>query len=272
MTSNIHATPARTAARPFNGWAVVAGQELRDLWFGTRGLALILAYSVVLSVLGFMVAGNADLNLLDAREAVGLFVRVTMALGTLVALIISADPISGERERGTLEHLLLTSVQRRDLIVGKLLAALSVWVAATAVAIPYVLVLSRGPGIMGDAVLALVFPGTLVAMALTAFGLAVSSFTRTNRSSLIVAVVILLALAVPSQLPSSVTRGAFGDILILANPVSAGLTLAGRVVVDQATWASQWKLLISPAVASVVLTAIAVVSSRKVGLGLGASS
>ena len=59
--------------------------------------------------------------------------------------------------------------------------------------------------------------------------------------------------------------------MILANPVSAGLTLAGRVVVDQDTWASQWKLLISPAVASVVLTAIAVVSSRKVGLGLGAS-
>lgn len=140
-------------------------------------------------------------------KAVGLFVRVIMVLGTLVALIISADAISGERERGTLEHLLLTSVRRRDLIVGKLLAALSVWVAATAVAIPYVLVLSRGPGIMGDAVLALVFPGTLVAMALTAFGLAVSSFTRTNRSSFIVAVVILLALAVPSQLPSSVTRG-----------------------------------------------------------------
>lgn len=59
--------------------------------------------------------------------------------------------------------------------------------------------------------------------------------------------------------------------MILANPVSAGLTLAGRVVVDQDTWASQWKLLIAPAVASVVLTAIAVVSSRKVGLGLGAS-
>ena len=39
------------------------------------------------------------------------------------------------------------------------------------------------------------------------------------------------------------------------------------MIVDQATWASQWKLLISPAIASVVFTGMAVLSSRKVGLG-----
>ena len=264
---NIQTVRSTIRSGPRHGWAVVAGQELRDLWLGTRGLMMILGYSAVLSVLAFMVAGNAELNLLDARESVGLFVRVSLALGTLAALVISADAISGERERGTIENLLLTSVRRRDLVLGKLLAATSVWVAAFAVAVPYVVVISRGPGIAGDALLVLLGAGTLVAMALTAFGMAVSSVTRTNRSSLIIAIVILLALAAPSQLPGSATRGALGDFLIMANPVSAGLKLAGKVIVDQASWASQWKLLISPAVASVVLTAIAVASSRKVGLG-----
>ena len=267
MASDIQTERLMIGMGPKHGWMIVAGQELRDLWFGTRGLTLILAYSVVLSVLIFLVAGNADLNLLDARETIGLFVQVTMGLGTLAALILSADAISGERERGTLEHLLLTPVRRRDLVVGKLLAALSVWVAALAVAIPYLLILARGPGIARDAVLVLLVAGTLVATALTALGVAVSAVSRTNRASLIIAIVILLALAIPSQLPATATRGPLGDFLILANPVAAGLKLGGRVIVDQASWASQWKLLIAPAIASIVLTAVAVASSRKVGLG-----
>ena len=267
MTSNVHAKETDIGSSPRLGWALVAAQEFRDLWLGTLGLTMILGYSLVLSVLMFLVAGNAELNLLDARESVGLFVKVTLGLGTLSALIISADAISGERERGTLEHLLLTPVRRRDLVIGKLLAALSVWFAALAVALPYVLVLARGPGIAGDAVLVLMIAGTLVAVSLTAFGMAVSSVTKTNRSSLIIAIVILLALAAPSQLPGSATQGSLGDFLILANPVSTGLKLAGRVIVDQASWASEWKLLISPAVASVVLTMIAVVNSRKLGPG-----
>lgn len=159
---NIQTVGSTIRSGPRHGWAVVAGQELRDLWLGTRGLMMILGYSAVLSVLSFMVAGNAELNLLDARESVGLFVRVSLALGTLV---ISADAISGERGRGTIENLLLTSVRRRDLVLGKLLAAKSVWVAAFAVAVPYVVVISCGPGIAGDALLVLLGAGTLVAMA-----------------------------------------------------------------------------------------------------------
>ena len=182
MTSDIQTSKSTIGSAPRHGWIVVAAQELRDLWLGTRGLILVLAYSVVLSALIFLVAGNADLNLLDARETIGLFVQVTLGLGTLAALIISADAISGERERGTIEHLLLTPVRRRDLVVGKLLAALTVWVAALAIAIPYILILARGPGIAGDAVLVLLVVGTLVAMALTALGLVVSSVSRTNRS------------------------------------------------------------------------------------------
>ncbi len=250
-----------------NGWAVVAAQELRDLWLGTRGLTLILAYSVVLSGIAFLVAGNADLNLLDARETVGLFVQLTLGLGALAALIISADAISGERERSTLEHLLLTSVRRRDLVIGKLISALSVWAATLTISVPYIVLLARGPGLAGDALFLLAGPGTLVAAGLTAFGIAVSSLSRTNRSSLIIAVVVLLALAAPSQLPGSATRGIIGDFLVLANPVSAGLKLVGRVLIDQLTLSSQWKLFISPAIAAVLLTAAAVASSRRVGLG-----
>lgn len=266
MTINSDNWGAATGSRPRLGWAVVAGQELRDLWLGTRGLTMILAYCVVLSVLMVLIAGNSELNLLDTREAISLFVQVIMGLGTLAALIISADAISGERERGTIEHLLLAPIGRLDLIVGKLIPPLTLWLAAMVIAVPYVLVLAGGTGLAANSFLILLVVGTPVAVALTGFGLAISAVTRTNRASLIIAIVILLALVVPSQLPASALRGPLGEFLIWSNPISAGLRLTGRLLVDQASWGSVWTLLIAPVLAPIFLLAIAGASSRKVGI------
>src|SRR5919202_2112772 len=111
------------------GFAVVARQELRDLWLGGRGVLLLLAFSVLVSVITYLSATNQAVNFLEQHEAVNLTLQVAVAVGGLIALLIGADAISGERERGTLESLLLTPVPRSQLIGGKLVAALSVWFA-----------------------------------------------------------------------------------------------------------------------------------------------
>src|SRR5438132_5599380 len=121
-----------------SGLAVVFEQELRDLWVGGRGLALSLAFSVLLSVIAYLVATNRALNFLEQRESVNLTLQVAIAVGALLALLAAADSVSGERERGTLEALLLTPVSRLQLTSGKLGAALTLWLAAFAITIPYV--------------------------------------------------------------------------------------------------------------------------------------
>jgi ABC-2 family transporter protein len=112
-------------APPRRAWLVVAGQELRDLWLGGRGLALTLAYSLLLSVMTYLTATNSVLNFLEQREAVNLTLQVAVAVGALLVLLGAADALSGERERGTLESLLLAPVHRLDLVVGKGIAARS---------------------------------------------------------------------------------------------------------------------------------------------------
>ena len=89
-------------------WAVVAGQELRDLWLGGRGLLLLLGFSVLVSAITYLGATSEGINFLEKRETVNLTLQVAVAFGALVALLAAADAISGERERGTLESLLLT--------------------------------------------------------------------------------------------------------------------------------------------------------------------
>ncbi len=256
-----------TSTRPVARWRVIARHELADLWFSSKGLAVLFGFTLALSVLSYLASADAGINLLDARESVGIVVQTAIGLGTLTALVVSADAISGERERGTLEALLLAPVARRHIVIGKLLAATTMWVASLIVALPFVAIMADGPGVAADAVIVLVVAGSLVAAALTALGLAVSSISLSNRTSLAASVAVLILLAAPSQLPAIKATSALGSVLIKANPVSAGLQLAKNVLVDQRAWADQWGLLVSPIVAATLLTVVAVALSHRLELG-----
>ena len=260
-------TLASAAGSRRPSWTIIARQELADLWLGSKGLSVLFGFTLLLSVLSYLASADAGINLLDARESVGVVVQTAIGLGTLAALVVSADAISGERERGTLEALLVTPVSRRDVVVGKLLASTTMWVAALAVALPFVAVMANGPGVAVDAVTVLLAAGTMVAAALTALGLAVSSVAMSNRVSLAASVAILLLLAAPSQLPAVKANGALGSVLIKANPVSAGLQLANNVLVNQQAWSDQWIYLVSPIVAAIALTIVAIALSNRLELG-----
>jgi ABC-2 type transport system permease protein len=251
---------AATARRPTRadapGWVVVAEQELRDLWVGGRGLALSVAFSFLLSVIAYLVATNRALNFLEQRESVNLTLQVAIAVGTLLALLVAADSVSGERERGTLEGLLLAPVSRRQIAIGKLLAAVSLWLAALAITVPYVWFLGRGVGIVGDALWTGIVVGTLLALFLTSLGLLISTFTTSNRVSVSISFFLLLALFAPTQLPSSAQQGWAGELLLRINPLTAGEHYVGKIVTNGHGWREDFSWLISPLIASVVSTAL----------------
>ena len=190
---------------------IVVRQELRDLWLGGRGLLLGLAFSVLLSAMTYLAATNEELNFLEQREAVNLTLQVAVGVGALLALLGAADAISGDRERGTLESLLLTPMPRASLVSGKLLAALSLWVGAMVITVPYVWFLARNVGAAGEALGTGLVAGTLLALALTSFGMVVSALARSNRVSLSVSLFVLLALFAPTQLPMARSRAGLGS-------------------------------------------------------------
>jgi ABC-2 type transport system permease protein len=238
---------------------IVVRQELRDLWIGGRGLLLMFAFSVLLGAMTYLAATNEELNFLEQREAVNLILQVAVGVGALLALLGAADAISGERERGTLESLLLTPMPRAWLVSGKLVAALSLWLGAIVLTVPYLWVLGRNVGAAGEAVAVGLVAGTLLGIALTAFGIAVSALARSNRLSLSVCLFVLLALFAPTQLPAGAKQGWAGELLLRANPVTATEQYIGKVIVDQHEWTRDLSWLVSPLAAAAVLTTIAVV-------------
>jgi ABC-2 type transport system permease protein len=258
---------ARERGSDARAWTVVGEQEVRDLWIGGRGMLLSLAFSLLLSVLAYLVATNKALNFLEQREAVNLTLQVAIAVGALLALLAAADTVSGERERGTLEALLLTPVSRLQIVGGKLGAALTLWVVAFAITIPYVWFLGRGVGIVGDALVTGLLVGTLLAVFLTSLGVVISVFSRTNRVSLSLSLFVLLALFAPTQFPTGAQQGWAGDLMLRANPLTAGEHYVGKIVVDGHPWTQDAAWLASPlAAACLFLVAAAFVGGRFVRL------
>lgn len=258
--------------RSTSGWLVVLQQELRDLWLGGRGLLLSFAFSFLVSVIAYLVATNTDLNFLEQRESVSLTLQVAVAVGGLLTMLVAADAVSGERERGTLETLLLTPVSREQLAAGKLLAALSLWFAAFVITVPYAWFLGRGVGIVDEALLAGLAVGTLLAVFLSGLGLLLSCFTGSNRLSLALSIFILLAFLAPTQLPAGAQQAWAGDLLLRVNPLTAGERYISKIVVSGHGWTEDISWLISPVVGSVVFAVGAVlVGGRLIRLRGGVS-
>lgn len=259
------AGPAARSGRP--SWLVVADREIRDLWLGGRALILLIAYAVVLSVTTYLTATNQALNFLEQRESVSLTLQVAVAIGVLLTLLAVADAFSGERERGTLESLLLAPVSRRSLALGKGIAALSMWFAAFVISVPYIWYLGRGVGVVRTSLLNGLLVGSLLAFAMVGFGLLISTFAGSNRVSLSVSVFTLLALFAPTQMPTSAQRGWFGELLLRADPFTAGLRYLGRVIINARSFAQEGHWLIGPAIAAGIALVLAVAVAGRLRLG-----
>ena len=245
-----------------NRAVVVARQEIRDLWLGGRGPTLVFAFSVLLSAMTYLSATNRGLNFLEQREAVNLTLQVAIAVGVLATMVVAADAISGERERHTLEALLLTPVPRRDIALGKLVSTLTLWAACVVVSMPYLWVLGRSTAVLGQAVVLIALVGTLVAVGLTGVALLVSALSDSNKTSLAVSLFVLLALFAPTQLPG-MPKSWVGDLLVRVNPLASGMHYLSALMLNRHTWRQDLSYLLSPALTVLLTTTVFVIAAPR---------
>src|SRR5690349_15771378 len=183
--------------RALPAWWLVFIRELSELWIWGKALTLIIFYSIYLGVSSYIFAANSELSLIPPKEMVYLTISGAITVGLFVALIIGADSFSGERERATLEALLLTPANRRQIVIGKFLASISPWPVAMVIAVPYVIVLSQGDEILGTALLWGAILGSLLSPAFTGFGMIVSMWSASNRTSLFASLTVYLLFLLP---------------------------------------------------------------------------
>jgi ABC-type transport system involved in multi-copper enzyme maturation permease subunit len=217
-------------------WRVIFSWELKELWIGGKALILIILFSILLSIMAWLLATNSELNLIPPKEMIFLTLQTCIAVGLFISLIIGADSISGERERATFEGLLLTPASRRQIILGKFLAAISPWPVAFAITVPYLILLSQGDGnVVMNSVLWGLILGSILVLAFTGFAMLVSIGTNSNRTSLFVSLAIYILCLLPTQFPGPAQAGFAGQFIKKINPMEATNQFLEKVIVNNRT-------------------------------------
>jgi ABC-2 type transport system permease protein len=247
---------AETADSLWPVWWLVFKRELSELWIGGRALNLLILFSVLMSMTAFLLATNNELSLTPPKLTVVVTLQATMTFGLFIGLVIAAESITGERERATLEPLLLTPANRQEIVFGKFVAALSPWPVAMVLAVPYLTLLSQGDPVLGPALVSGALLGTLVTVAFTAVGTLASIWSGSNRTSLFVSLLIYLLALLPQQLPGEFQTTAVGALIQATNPLEAVRQFLQKFLVDGLAFEEVRVLLVAPTVALAVILGV----------------
>lgn len=237
-------------------WLVVLKQELTDLWVGGRVYVLLILFSALMSVTALLNETESQMSLIPPAEMVFLTLMGSISFGVVIGLILGADSISGERERATLEALLLTPASRRQIIAGKFLAALSPWPVALLLSIPYMAVFARGHQVFGQAILAGALLGTLVAAAFTGFGMLTSIWAKSNKVSLMITLLVYIIFLIPTQFPGEVHKGDLGYFVQKLNPLQGTSGFLEKFLVNNRTLEELQTYIFAAVLSAIVILAL----------------
>jgi ABC-2 type transport system permease protein len=240
---NVSIPKVKSSEPVLPAWRLVLNRELMDLWVGGKAFTLLLIYSVLLGIIVYTYSFNAELSLVLPREAVYEMLKNAMAFSIFMGLIIGADSLSGERDRATLESLLLTPVNRRHIILGKLLAGVSSWPAAYLIAVPPLYVLAQGDVLLGPAMVWGAITGTILVLGYTGMGMLVSYWSSSNKVSYFVSLGFYALLLIPAEFSGEADIAA--KFLQWINPISAANYFLARHVIDFHPVAESWTWLTS---------------------------
>lgn len=209
-------------------------KELKDA-LSNRWLVF---YAIALGVLGFAAAmtgiqSSSGLALQAFGRTTATLMNLCLLLSPLVAVLMGASSIAGERERGTLEHLLAQPISRSGLLLAKHVGLVSSLTLATTIGfVPAGLLIASnaGPEVLGHYLLFPLIAG-LVGAAMAACGTLVSVSTRSASQSqgvgiaLWFAFVLLYDLMLMGSLAVNGMAVEFLSAALIANPVDAARVL-----------------------------------------------
>ena len=235
-------------------WWIVCAHELKDLWVGGYASILMLIFCTIQGGIAYSLLG--DVGKTPRPEMVYMLLEAAIAVAVFMSVILGADAISGERERGTLEALLVTPASRRQILFGKFLAAISVWPAALAVTIPCVAVVADGLDGFGDGMFWGVLLGTLTVSGFTGLAMVISFWSNSNKTSLLASLVAYFCFVLPTMFPWETQVGTFGIILRRVNPMESNRHLLDKTIVSNFPIGAYWRWALSPVLLAVIVFAL----------------
>jgi len=197
-----------------------------------RGAALYLVGCGVLSVFSLLLVSNTELSLLDNAQAVYMMSSIIIAIALLIAVIRGSDGFAGERERETLEALLITPVSPAEVAIAKLMGLIFSWLVLFIISIPYLWAVGSTGQNLNSALQYLFISGTLLVVIFGGFTLAISARMRTFKGTMSIGLTAFLLSGSPILLGPSLRQSTVGRFIDLLNPFANALNMLDSVIVD----------------------------------------
>ena len=197
-----------------------------------RGAALYLVGCGVLSVFSLLLVSNTELSLLDNAQAVYIMSSIIIAIALLIAVIRGSDGFAGERERETLETLLITPVSPAEVAIAKLMGLIFSWLVLFIISIPYLWAVGSTGQNLNSALQYLFISGTLLVVIFGGFTLAISARMRTFKGTMSIGLTAFLLSGSPILLGPSLRQSTVGRFIDLLNPFANALNMLDSVIVD----------------------------------------
>jgi len=250
------ASSVATSAGAPSTWWLVCKQEVTELWLGGRVLNLLILFSILMSITAFLLATNNEMKLLPVSQTVDVALAAAITFGLFIGVVVSAESISGERERATLEALLLVPASRQQIIAGKYLAALTPWPVTLLLAVPYIAVLSHGEPVLGRALFWGAIVGSILTIAFAGLGILFSIWSNSSRISLAASLLIYVVALTPAQLPTEFQETPAGILIATVNPLEASRQFLQKTIQENQPLTDIWLYLAAPAIFIAVLLGI----------------
>ncbi len=220
-------------------------KEIRGELYTWKSMLWLLISSLLFSVTSYLLLTNKELSLLDQTELLWLLGKVIIGVALLVVTIDASSIITTEFEKETAESIFLSPVSLTDLILGKLLASLTLWLAIFFVSIPYIIVASAGSHLVIPFLLYTALLGTLGILGFVLLVFAISLFFRSSKNTLTTSLIILLGLSIPAVFSSTLKNDVVSQIISRANPIDNIFSSLDNVLVDyQTSLLQNWQFIL----------------------------
>jgi ABC-type transport system involved in multi-copper enzyme maturation permease subunit len=223
-------------------------RELRARWRSRFAFSLVFLYVAVLAgIFIWQYDSNANLNYYNqffdparrlsllGHELFVLLSWLQIAFWMLLAPVLTATAITGEREKGLLESLHLSRLPAREIVAGKLASALSFVALMIVITLPITATCFLMGGVSPEEFLLVLSIHAATAICCASIGLAVSSWCK---SGMVAIVLSIVAVATWCGLAFAAAVGAFGrtlpwpwpqifEFFFKAHPLTAVLEIIG---------------------------------------------
>lgn len=206
-----------------NAVMLIAQKELRDAVQGRWLIAFAITFAAMAGVIA-LVQDGGDIGSQGFNRTTASMINLSLLLVPLLALLLGATAVAGERERGTLATLLSQPISTTEFMLGKVAGLnLALWLAVILGFGGAGMALALAGSVAGfGSYMAFVLLASVLATAMVSVGLAVSVLSDSRLKAIAIAVLLWFAFVLLYDL------GAIG-LAVALNPSGRSLFAAALI-------------------------------------------